>query len=79
MCVSLISLTQVTLCLQNAEVTLGATTNWEQTKQVIQNRGDDRDCVNDVYNGLADCELLCDRVAGAEHSQLTEGNAHSLS
>lgn len=66
-------------CLQNTEVMLGATTNREQTKQVIQNRGDDRDRANDVCDGLADGELLCNRVAGAEHSQLVEGNTRSLS
>ena len=58
---------------------LGAAINREQTKQVIQNRGDDRDRANDVCNGLADGELLCNGVAGAEHSQLAEGNARSLS
>lgn len=51
----------------------------EQTKQVTQNRGNDRDHVSDVSSGLADYKLLCRRIAGAEGSQLTEGNAHWLS
>lgn len=74
MCMALMALTQATLCLQNAEVTLGATTNREQTKQLVQSREEGRDGVKNVCNGLGDCELLCIRVAGAEHSQLTESN-----
>lgn len=70
MCVLLMTLTQVTFCLQNAEVTQGATTNREQIKQVTENRGDDRSPAADVDNGLADRKLLCDIVARAEHSQL---------
>jgi len=62
MCFSLLALTQVTLPPEHG-TGIGSNNHQGADKTGSTNRGEGRDGVNDVYNGLADCELLCDRVA----------------